>query len=556
MTYRGAISATVALVALTALSRAELRATGFQATDDHYVIVSSDTTRAEAEAKTVMAGAWVLDTNLYPKLTRNLYAVVWGPFSDRSDARAVLAFLRGAYPDAYIRDAGAPVASTSGGTQVPSAAVASLLGDVAVEIARQPGGRNGCEPQEPYLAVGVSGGNALEGFHVVERTGEVRRRGACALEFYRQYLALLDVDDPYSVSRALAHYKWHFTPTGLLNLNDSALVEFHRLQDRAYWRYRRVLRDLDQDFLEALSEDETPQDSAALEIHRTLDDNGFAVGTPGYRVPAYQPGYTLIEDPEFLLNTFSDRTTEAMQEFLEIRREEQREFVSGGRYSFDLGNPLVVWEAFIAANPDFVWHSEAASYYKNRLEQYFVGRYRGPPIFDIEDGSAAMVTVYDWFLERYPDTETGKLTARYYDVLRAGDFKCTEQVEQFLFGIDLADLVVGGRPLFARGSDDAKLFPGRNLGGGVYFECHADDDGETMRTGTLANGRGYALLRGPQGSDTFNQKAWLVCRSADGSGDARKSPLLQYSMYHGDLDEWAQELSEEQIAEFAARYCN
>jgi hypothetical protein len=120
----------------------------------------------------------------------------------------------------------------------------------------------------------------------------------------------------------------------------------------------------------------------------------------------------------------------------------------------------------------------------------------------------------------------------------------------------LADLDLGGRPLIEPGSEDAKLFPGPHLGGGVYFECHADDEGEAMRSGTLADGRRYELLRGPQGDDTFNQKAWLACHPVAGSDDVRRSPLLHYSTYRGELDEWAQDLSEGQIEELAARYCN
>jgi hypothetical protein len=32
--------------------------------------------------------------------------------------------------------------------------------------------------------------------------------------------------------------------------------------------------------------------------------------------------------------------------------------------------------------------------------------------------------------------------------------------------------------------------------------------------------------------------------------------LLHYSTYRGELDEWARDLSEGQIEELAARYCN
>ena len=66
---------------LLGLGTAGPGAAAFQTTDNYYVIVSSDTTRAEAEART-SAGTWVLDTNLYPRLSPNLYAVVRGPYPD------------------------------------------------------------------------------------------------------------------------------------------------------------------------------------------------------------------------------------------------------------------------------------------------------------------------------------------------------------------------------------------------------------------------------------------------------------------------------------------
>ena len=519
---------------LLGLGTAGPGAAAFQTTDNYYVIVSSDTTRAEAEART-SAGTWVLDTNLYPRLSPNLYAVVRGPYPDLPMAEGVLDFARRSHPDAYIRNAGPPDI----GQDEPRALVAAVLGTVEVDVTREPGGRHGCEPQEPYAVIAALG--AAE-FHVITRTGELRPPIPCAMASYREYLSQLDPTDPYAVSGARAYFRWHFRSAGHANLNDSAVVEFRALHEA-------VLAIVDDSPAPPL-----PEDPNAPEWQRLLD-NGFTVGTPGRATPGFSRGRKILDDPEYLPTVFADHVTDGMGEYLRIRREERRAWVRRGPYRFGLGHPLIAWEEFLAAHPDFIWRGEAASYYRDHLKRYLVGDYRGAPYFNIEDGTVETADAYRRFVELYPNTATAGLISRYYAVIVAGDFKCTPALEHFLHGINLAELPIGGRPVFPRDAREAVLFPYENFGGAVYIECSPDENGNVLREGTLPDGRRYTVEEGPQGDDRVNRKAWLVCYPPTPGDEPRRSPLLQYSMYRGDLAPWAASLSVMQIVEWAERYC-
>ena len=146
-------------------------------------------------------GGWVLDTDFYPALTPGLYAVVRGPFADKGTAQAQLDSLKRWHKDAYLKDAGAPLALPAlGSAALDARLMAAILGEVAVEVTRHKGADNPCEPQEPYRAVALSwttvapvydpaSGDVsvgasqqaidLGGLWIIESTGEIVRMRAC-----------------------------------------------------------------------------------------------------------------------------------------------------------------------------------------------------------------------------------------------------------------------------------------------------------------------------------------------------------------------------------------
>jgi hypothetical protein len=167
---------------------------------DQFIILGIEETQAAAQSAAATSGAWVLDTDLYPKLPPNRYAVVHGPFVTAFAARAELAVLKGAGEvGASVRDAGeCRLAVGLGDGRVPASVFTALLGELTVEVEDRPGSTSPCEPQEAYqkvevrvTALGPAGGDKaaplqavpqvlpLGGFFVIKRTGEVQRLRIC-----------------------------------------------------------------------------------------------------------------------------------------------------------------------------------------------------------------------------------------------------------------------------------------------------------------------------------------------------------------------------------------
>jgi hypothetical protein len=257
----------------------------------------------------------------------------------------------------------------------------------------------------------------------------VRPIGRCELQLYKAYLSMLDVDDPYSVSRALESFKWHFGPTGFLAHNDSAIVEFRELYDDTRRRYSRLIPDGTPEMLRRVrTEGEATTDSLVATIWTTLTANGF-------KVVNRPVGARIEEDPEFLARVFGDHASAPMREFLLLRQTEVQQIGSMLSYSSEYRRALVTWERFIAATPEFVWRGEAVQFYRDRLKDMFLPRYRGPALFDWRDGRSLLRETYEQFVEEYAESETGRLMAEYLELLRSFEFKCTPQVEEFMIGI-------------------------------------------------------------------------------------------------------------------------
>ena len=171
---------------------------------DFYVITATFPSQSAAQTEAAMRGGWVLDTDVYPNLSPNAFAVVRGPFRDAKAAGDQLTFLRsgGGYRGAYIKDAGTPrLAANVGSPGLRPQLLAALLGELLVEVKDEPGGRNPCEPQEPYQEVQISYVDITRGvddksgavhesterrnvevgaFWVIKRTGEVDRMRQCS----------------------------------------------------------------------------------------------------------------------------------------------------------------------------------------------------------------------------------------------------------------------------------------------------------------------------------------------------------------------------------------
>jgi hypothetical protein len=172
---------------------------------DYFVVTNTKTDQKEAQKIAVEKGGWVLPALLYPKLKIHGYAVVRGPFSKIDQAKKELHFLKSDdeskdYQSARIIEAGKCVLELVGGVKIKPQILATLLGEIAVNITEQSGGANPCEPQEPFYEINLSYMGAerkwnektqedsiapgsvdvdVKGFWIIKRTDAIERMRIC-----------------------------------------------------------------------------------------------------------------------------------------------------------------------------------------------------------------------------------------------------------------------------------------------------------------------------------------------------------------------------------------
>ncbi|QTR48912.1 hypothetical protein [Candidatus Thiothrix anitrata] len=165
---------------------------------DHYVITHTLNTQKEAQEKAALDGGWVLNTNLYSDLKKDLFAVVRGPFSTQEMAKSELDSISegGSHPGAYVKDAGNLLITKEMSGQVDPVIIAMLLGEVRIDIKHEQGSDHPCEPSTPYdnislnyLSVGINAAsNDMETEEItldfgqsakIKKTGELQRQRRC-----------------------------------------------------------------------------------------------------------------------------------------------------------------------------------------------------------------------------------------------------------------------------------------------------------------------------------------------------------------------------------------
>ncbi len=169
---------------------------------DFFVITDTFKSQEDAQSRAASNGGWAIDTDVYPGLEPDRYAVVRGPYASRSMATKELAALKKikTYKSAYVKDAGVlRFPSNIAGVASPKI-LAALLGELSVSVKEMAGAEGGCEPDEPYqevtwsfvtldrvdsekFGVDVKARRVnldIGAFWVIKRTGEIERMRVCA----------------------------------------------------------------------------------------------------------------------------------------------------------------------------------------------------------------------------------------------------------------------------------------------------------------------------------------------------------------------------------------
>lgn len=166
---------------------------------DYYVITHTLNNQKEAQETAALRGGWVLNTNLYSDLKKDLFAVVRGPYSTYDSAKSQLDDISegGDYAGSYVKDAGnLLITKEMIGKAVDPVIIAMLLGEVRIDIKHEDGSDHPCEPSKPYdnislnyMSVGINGADGdLETEEItldfgqsarISETGELERMRRC-----------------------------------------------------------------------------------------------------------------------------------------------------------------------------------------------------------------------------------------------------------------------------------------------------------------------------------------------------------------------------------------
>jgi hypothetical protein len=170
---------------------------------DFFVVTDTSKSQRDAQMRAADVGGWVLDTDAYSGLAPGMFAVVRGPYPSRQAAERNLKELQRSrkYKTAYVKEAGDLRLGPAFAKSVPPKVLAALLGELSIVVKDEPGGKNPCEPQEPYQDVSLSvvtvdrtyddktetegfkprrSNLDIGGFWVIKRTGEIERMRVCA----------------------------------------------------------------------------------------------------------------------------------------------------------------------------------------------------------------------------------------------------------------------------------------------------------------------------------------------------------------------------------------
>lgn len=159
------------------------------------------------------------------------------------------------------------------------------------------------------------------------------------------------------------------------------------------------------------------------------------VNSSGLILAVSEGGFYFSENPDFLYNRFSKYLSESLRVFLELRRQETIEGFTnsaGLRIPFaKIGEQVINWEKYIEKYPDSPLKELADFQYQLYLGTFLFGmdNYK---VFEDNRLKPDIGKVYQDFTQQYAHTKSANLINRYYQVLRANNFKFTKAVESFL----------------------------------------------------------------------------------------------------------------------------
>lgn len=254
-----------------------------------------------------------------------------------------------------------------------------------------------------------------------QKAGEDPQAEATA---YRESLSALDPSDLGSVQEALRQFRDRFDNQPVKE-RDAAFLAFRVFYYGVEDKQSRLLWG---------RESEEIENDDALKA---------SLGESGFRLVTTEGDWYVRERPDFLYEEFSERVSEALRVFLQLRMRELREGLGGDatlNISFeDLGDRVLAWERYLAQYPDSPLRDEANFFYPSYWYLLLTGT-DNTPVHDQERENGEIVRrlrphirkVYREYAEKNAGTKTGMILKEYYSLLEKNDFQWSDEIRAFL----------------------------------------------------------------------------------------------------------------------------
>lgn len=241
---------------------------------------------------------------------------------------------------------------------------------------------------------------------------------------YREYSKSLVKTDLLSISKSLYKFKELFT-TAPLEFRDSAFVEFRSLFYNVINNYSEIFWN-NAELMKKVNE-KLNDDPMVKTFKSDLDNNGL-------RLSITEGSYYIDEKPDYLINNFKSYVSPGVNEFLKIRSSELMVGFSEDAALLipfrELGGRIITWQNYINKYPSTLLLAEAKFSYHLYLNTFLSGLDNSPIAKD-DVLLPEVKEVYSEFINKYRDTESGKIVEKFYNLLSGNNFRLPEDLDDF-----------------------------------------------------------------------------------------------------------------------------
>jgi hypothetical protein len=211
---------------------------------------------------------------------------------------------------------------------------------------------------------------------------------------------------------------------------DAAYITFREFYYNEINQYNEQLETLYPELNEWMNDGSDPE-------MKELMDRLQLCGSDLYQSEGF---FYIDQRPDYFTSIFGQDGSSEMKEYLEIRSKELKEGFSedaGLLISFEqLYDRVVVWEKYLAENPDFILNEEI----KGTLSMYLSTLMTGmdnSPAFDYETGKLLpeLQFIYSKAIQKNDNRNSTKVLRKYFEHLKANGFVQPLDMDAFLDGI-------------------------------------------------------------------------------------------------------------------------